>query len=167
MGMFPELARASLSPVVEGSAMQPYRGRSSLLILRLTVVFLLAEATRLQAHDDLARRRLADGDASRAEWFETLKTPSGESCCNLSDCSQIPAEWRGDTEGWWVLVSGAWRPVPADKVLTYPRSIDGAAYLCMGSGSRGDAPAGLGSVSRSISSLLGVIYCFVPPDLGS
>jgi hypothetical protein len=143
--------------------MQPYRGRSSPLILSLTVVFLLGEVTSLQAHDDLARRLLADGDGSRAEWFETLKTSSGESCCNLSDCSQISAEWRGDTEGWWAFVTGAWRPVPADKVLTSPRSIDGAAYLCMGSGSRG----GAGSASRNTPSLLGAIYCFVPPDLGS
>jgi hypothetical protein len=147
--------------------MQPHRTRSSLLILGLTTVSLLGEITHLKAHDDLALRLLADGDPSRAEWFETLKTPSGESCCNLSDCSQITAEWRGDTDGWWVLVLGAWRPVPADKVLTSPRSIDGAAYLCMGSGSRGDDPAELESASRGVPSLLGAIYCFVPPDLGS
>ena len=108
----------------------------------------------------------ADGDASRGEWFEKLKTPSGESCCNLSDCRQIQAEWRADTEGWWALVNGTWRPVPADKVLTSPRSIDGAAYLCMGSDSGGDALDGQGYLPGNVR-LRGAIYCFVPPDFGS
>jgi hypothetical protein len=136
------------------------------LVLVLSVATLLIETGYLHAHDDLAWQMLAGGDASRAEWFETLRTPSGEPCCSLSDCRQTRAEWRGDTGGWWVLVGGAWRPVPADKVLTSPKSIDGAAYLCSGRDSRGN-PDGDTSASGNVTLVLGAIYCFVPPDLGS
>ena len=144
--------------------MQTCRDGSFSLVLVLAFAFLLAEVGRLHAHDDLARRMRAAGEASRAEWFEKLKTPSGESCCNLSDCRQTQAEWRADSEGWWVLVNGTWRPVPADKVLRSPRSIDGSAYLCMGSDSGGDA-LGPGYLPGNVR-LLGAIYCFVPPNLG-
>jgi hypothetical protein len=141
--------------------MQVRRKHSFLLTLALAL--LPIEASQLHAHDDLAWRLLADGDESRAEWFERLKTPAGESCCTLRDCRRTTAEWRGDTEGWWILVNGWWRPVPADKVLKSPRSIDGGAYVCMGEDSRGDMRDTLGSPT----SLPGQIYCFVPPDLGS
>jgi hypothetical protein len=143
--------------------MQAGRVYSFRLLLVFTFASLLVEVKRVDAHDDLARRMLVDGDASRAGWFETLKTPSGESCCNMSDCRPTRAEWRSDTEGWWAHVNGKWRPVPADKVLTSPRSIDGAAYLCMGR----DPPYGHGSLPGDVTSMLGAIFCFVPPDLGS
>jgi hypothetical protein len=120
--------------------------------------FPVVDVQQLRAHDDLAWRMLAAGDASRAEWFEKLRTPSGESCCKASDCRRTEAEWRGDTQGWWANVDGNWRPIPADKVLKAPRTIDGFAYVCIGEGSRGDF--------KSVSSLPGVIYCFVPPDMG-
>ena len=142
------------------------RRNSSLLVLGF-VAFLsvFLRASDGDAHDDLAMRMLAEGDTVRAEWFESLKTPSGQSCCSQSDCRQTTAEWRGDTEGWWVLVNGSWRPVPADKVLVSPKSIDGAAYLCSGSDSRGSADQD--SPPGTIPPVLGTIYCFVPPDLGS
>ena len=143
--------------------MHAHRG----FLLALTLPFVLVGGPPLHAHDDLALRMLAHGDASRAEWFETLRTPSGASCCSLSDCRSTPAEWRGDTEGWWALVDGAWRAVPADKIVTWPKSIDGAAYLCAGLDSRGEPSDGVGSRLGNIPPLLGAIYCFVPPDLGS
>jgi hypothetical protein len=143
--------------------MQTCRDSSFRFVILLTFAFLAVEAKYLHAHDDLARQMLANGDRSRAEWFEKLKTPSGESCCNLNDCRQTRAEWRTETEGWWALVNGRWRPIPADKVLASPRSIDGAAYLCMGR----ELPYGHGSLTGNVTPLLGAIYCFVPPDLGS
>jgi hypothetical protein len=148
--------------------MEARRDRSFRLGLVLTFAFLLMEASSPRAHDDLAWRMLAGGDTSRTEWFEKLKTPSGESCCNFSDCRQTRAEWRGDTEGWWAVVNGTWRPIPADKVLTSPRSIDGAAYLCVGNDSRGGTPLERHDpLLGNVPSLLGAIYCFVPPDFGS
>ena len=147
--------------------MQTCRDSSFRLVLVLTFTSLLVDVRYLNAHDDLAWQMLADNDASRAEWFEKLKTPSGGSCCNLSNCRQARAEWRGDTEGWWVLANGTWRPIPADKVLAAPQSIDGDAYVCMGKDSRGATHDSDGNVSGNVPSLLGAIYCFVPPDLGS
>jgi hypothetical protein len=147
--------------------MQACRDGSFRFVLVLACAFLLVETRHLKAHDDLTWQMLAGGDASRAEWFEKLKTPSGESCCNLSDCRQTRAEWRGDTDGWWAIVNGTLRPIPADKVLTSPRSIDGTAYICMGKDSRGGSHDTDGNPSGDVSSLLGAIYCFVPPALGS
>jgi hypothetical protein len=137
------------------------------LVPVLTLAFLLVAVRHLHAHDDLAWRMLADGDVSRAEWFETLKTPSGESCCSVSDCRKIRAVWRGDTEGWWANVNGTWRPIPAEKVLTSPRSIDGAAYICMGNDSPGSSPDRRDPLRGNVPSLLGAIYCFVPPEPGT
>ena len=147
--------------------MQAFGDRSLRLALGLTFAFLLIEARHLNADDDPSRQMLADSNSSRAEWFERLKTPSGESCCSLSDCRQTQAEWRGDTEGWWAIVNGMWRPIPADKVLSSPRSIDGAAYICMGNDSGGGTNDIQNPMLGNVPSLLGAIYCFVPPDLGS
>ena len=146
--------------------MQIWRDRSFLLLGCVTVLPLLFMSSDGDAHDDLAMPMLAEGETGRAEWFESLKTPSGQSCCSLSLCRQTTAEWRGDTQGWWVLANGSWRPVPANKVLTSTRSIDGAAYLCAGSDSRGavdEEESPLWAIPR----VLGTIYCFVPPDVGS
>jgi hypothetical protein len=132
-----------------------------------TLLPLLLSVSDPEAHDDLARRMLAAGDPARAQWFASLRTPSGESCCDLSDCRVTRAEWRGDTQGWWVLVDGAWRPVPADKVLDWPRSIDGAAYLCSGSHSWGNTDQAQIRGLQIVPSLPGAIYCFVPPESGS
>jgi hypothetical protein len=145
--------------------MQIWPDRSLLPLRVVAFLHLLVTANAGVAHDDLAMRMLAEGETVRAEWFESLKTRSGESCCSQSDCRQTTAEWRGDTQGWWVLVNGSWRPVPADKVLAFPKSIDGAAYLCSGRDSRGSAPDG--GKLRTIPSVLSTIYCFVPPDFGS
>jgi hypothetical protein len=147
---------------LEAWVMQTCRDGSVRLVLVLTFALLLIEAEQVHAHDDLTWRMLSSGDVSRAEWFETLRTPSGAPCCSLSDCRQTQAEWRGDTEGWWALVAGSWRPIPADKVLASPRSIDGAAYLCIAKGTHDG-----GDMFGRITTMLSPIYCFVPPDLGS
>ena len=129
----------------------------------LTIVPLLAISSAFPL-DGQARAsdEIAESDAARAEWFEGLKTPSGQSCCDLGDCRRVHAEWRGDTRGWWALVNGKWRPVPVDKVLSTPPSIDGAAYLCSAT-----APPAEGSTAQQVTTMLPPIYCFVPPDTGS
>ena len=107
-------------------------------------------------------RTPGDSGTERAEWFRALKTPAGQSCCDLGDCRQVHAEWRSDTQGWWAAVNGKWRPVPAGKVLNSPPSIDGAAYLCVGT----EAPVG-SDVTQQVTTMLPPIFCFVPPDTGS
>lgn len=92
--------------------------------------------------------------SDRGDWFKSLKMPgSGSSCCDVADCAQTKAEWR---EGqWWAVVRETWTPVPPDRVLKSPHSLDGEAYLCSNPGL---APNGV------VNPL--VIYCFVPPDMG-
>lgn len=85
---------------------------------------------------------------NRGDWFESLKQPNtGYSCCDISDCKQTIAEWRGN--GWVAKVpdrDGGFASIPPEKVLENPKTIDGEAYVC--------------------SSPTGRIYCFVPPWSG-
>lgn len=83
----------------------------------------------------------------RASWFKSLKQPgTGISCCDVSDCKQTRAEWRG--EGWRAaLPDGTMVSVPDAKIVKNKPSIDGEAYLCSGPAS-------------------GAVYCFIPPNMG-
>lgn len=90
-------------------------------------------------------------DPSRGAWFQSLRMPtSGKSCCDISDCRQTEARQNVDGS-WTAIVNGEWRPIPADRVLQQPVSIDGEAYVC-------NAP--------DVGFATGVIYCFVPPVPG-
>jgi len=144
--------------------MQPDRQRS-LRIIVLSAVFLsLTAGGTALAHDDLARKMQAGGDPTRADWFESLKTPTGASCCDDRDCRRTIAEWRGATRSWWAFVNAEWRQVPAKAVLPSPPSIDGYAYICMGEDSVGDTRHAMSGMKGPLP---GQIYCFVPPDFGS
>lgn len=84
------------------------------------------------------------GEPSRADWFKSLKQPiTGHGCCDISDCQETEARQLRDGS-WTAIVNGQWKPIPPDKVLAKPLSIDGSAYVCNGAVS-------------------GSIYCFVPP----
>lgn len=86
------------------------------------------------------------GQQSRGDWFKSLKQPkTGYSCCDVSDCKQTKAVWQGN--GWWAeFPDGQVRPIPPEKILDKPKTIDGKAYLC--------------------SSPTNRVYCFVPPWTG-
>lgn len=93
----------------------------------------------------------------RGAWFKSLKQPdTGVSCCDVSDCRRTNARWEG--EGWQAVVNGEWRTIPANKVLQKPHSIDGDAYVCNGPEWHDDDGGG---------SSPGLIFCFIPPDMGS
>lgn len=50
----------------------------------------------------------AGADPRMAPWFELLKTPSGMSCCGISDCREVEAESplnSPDHKHWWALIS--------------------------------------------------------------
>lgn len=83
----------------------------------------------------------------RGAWFKSLKQPgSAISCCDVSDCRRAPdANWQAGQ--WHTTIEGEMTPIPNDKVVRDPPSIDGAAYVCA-------AP------SRHV-------YCFIPPSPGS
>jgi hypothetical protein len=91
----------------------------------------------------------------RGDWFRSLVRPgTKESCCDIADCMRTDAEWRQDQ--WWANVRGRWRPIPDDRVLSTPLSLDGEAYVCSADPSNDD--------SRQV---LPVIYCFIPPLMNS
>ena len=101
------------------------------------------------AQDALAIQMARKGDMSRADWFKSLRQPdTGLSCCDISDCKRTQADWKQG--GWWATVRGLKRPVPADKVLERPRSIDGEAYVCA---------TEIGNPAYA------TIYCFIPPNM--
>lgn len=83
----------------------------------------------------------------RSDWFKSLMRPdTGTSCCDVSDCHKTHAEFR---RGQWHAQhqDGSWTPVPSDKIVSDPTSLDGDAYLC--------------------ESAAGFVYCFIPPTPGS
>jgi hypothetical protein len=92
--------------------------------------------------------------ADRNDWYKSLKMPgTNASCCEIADCHSTDADWRNDQ--WWVVINGKWQRVPDAKVLASPPSIDGSAYVCLGtpSWSFGGPPP-----------TEPIIYCFVPPN---
>lgn len=110
------------------------------------VVIYLVWLTGAYAHDAKAMT-----DQKRDDWFTSLKTPDGGSCCNLTDCHETEARQMPD-QSWEAVVGGHWRPIPPEKVLTNPKSIDGAAYLC--------------SSNYFTEMVAPTIYCFIPPVPG-
>lgn len=104
-------------------------------------------------------------EQDRGAWFQSLKQPgSNLSCCDISDCRQTKAEWR---EGqWFAMVEEKWMPVPPERVLLKPHSIDGEAYVC-NTASRPageDYSPGIGIVPVGPSTAS--ILCFIPPTMG-
>lgn len=92
------------------------------------------------------------GEPNRGAWFKSLLMPGTKtSCCDVSDCKRTEAKWIG--EGWLANVQGHWRPIPKEKVLINPKSLDGDAYVC-------SAPM-VPSVAANAT-----IFCFIPPDMG-
>lgn len=91
----------------------------------------------------------------RHDWFKSLHRPgTGISCCDIADCRPTEAKWQGNR--WWAVVLGQWQLIPPESVLKSPHSLDGNAYVCLGESHEIDG--------HKVDTL---IYCFVPPDLGS
>jgi hypothetical protein len=90
----------------------------------------------------------------RGAWFHSLRMPGTDiSCCGIGDCHRTDSDWR---EGqWWALVEGSWQPIPKERVLKTPSSVDGSAYVCTGS-----PTMPIPGKPR----ILPPIYCFVPPS---
>ena len=61
-----------------------------------------------------------DGHAEHHDWYRTLKTKSGWSCCSgdegHGDCRPVQAHQRQDGE-WEAYFSGTWQEIPADAIL--------------------------------------------------
>lgn len=130
-------------------------------IVGAIAALLLACAVPVQAQD-------------RGAWFKSLKTPYGGSCCDLSDCRRTEAEWRlGEDGTWrWYARVQSYRgiitiPIPEDRVLDQPKSIDGDAYVCHTPGSEGGVTFSPYAGRNDVPASDPYVYCFVPPDMGS
>jgi hypothetical protein len=129
----------------------------SLLICRIPAVALILSTVPeyAQGHDAKAFADAAQGDTRRWQWFDELKQPTnGKPCCNMIDCYRTEAKQLPD--GSWRAITidnmgKRWVQVPSEKVVKYPLSIDGEAYIC---NSHGNTLRG------------GDIFCFIPPIPG-
>ena len=81
-----------------------------------------------------------EGDDALAEWYRSLRTPEGGSCCDVRDCAPADARVVG---GSWEVIDrrSAWLPVPPDRVLRRENR-DGRPIACI---------------------VGGTVVCFVPP----
>jgi hypothetical protein len=61
-----------------------------------------------------------DGHAENHDWYRTLKTKSGWSCCSgdegHGDCRPVQAHQRQDGE-WEAYFDGSWQEIPPDAIL--------------------------------------------------
>src|SRR3990167_9171814 len=75
--------------------------------------------------------RMYHADAQSDAWMRSLIRPDvGTTCCSLNDCQPTDAEWR---DGQWVaIIRGKWTPIPPEKIVASPLSIDGEAWVCSG-----------------------------------
>ncbi len=66
-------------------------------------------------------------------WYQGLKSPEGESCCNEKDCHPVegrfvPTEIPGQI-ALEIRIDGRWIRVPKDRILPQP-SPDGGVHAC-------------------------------------
>lgn len=93
---------------------------------------------------DAEHMRMYHGNPEYSQWMRSLVRPdTGTSCCNFQDCRPTEADFRDGQ--WWADVLGEWRPIPPEKVVKDPPSIDGEAWVC--------------AMNRTI-------FCFIPPAMG-
>lgn len=70
-----------------------------------------------------------DADPGMADWFSSLRTPEGASCCSLADCR--PADIRITKDGLMATTSdGQWVVVPPEKILQHRDNPTGSAVMC-------------------------------------
>lgn len=111
----------------------------------LIVLVLLAGAAPAWPHDMAAWT-----DPARDDWYRSLKDQNNVSCCDLTDGSQInPEKVRQRGAVWFVDIGKGFVPVPPERVIKAPVSIDGMPYIFMMMTPTVDSPNG--------------IRCFVPP----
>ena len=71
----------------------------------------------------------AGGPGRYAEWYQSLKSPTGGSCCDLSDCREVA--WRAGKGGYEARISPEthgnvgvtetfWLAIPDDRIIVPP-----------------------------------------------
>ena len=78
-----------------------------------------------------ARAQDRGGHDAFHSWYQGLRSPEGESCCNEKDCRPVDSRYVL-AEGSWTLeisIGGLWVKVPNDRILPQP-SPDGGVHAC-------------------------------------
>jgi hypothetical protein len=107
-------------------------------MIRFALPLLLAIAGNAWGHDMAAWT-----DPARDKWFRSLRVPnSNTSCCDLRDGAAIDLDKvRQELDGSWsVDLGGGFIPVPPDRVVLFPPSIDGLPYVFLRIGMPGSKP---------------------------
>jgi len=67
------------------------------------------------------------GDDPLSEWYRSLVSEGGASCCSEEDCRPVDAKHIGNE--WLVFGEGGWELVPAASIL-HRENLDGRPILC-------------------------------------
>jgi hypothetical protein len=81
---------------------------------------------------DAAAQERGDHDTFH-RWYQGLRSPEGEGCCNARDCHPVVSRysWEGPQGGWVleILIRNRWVKVPEDRILPLS-SPDGGVHAC-------------------------------------
>src|SRR5262245_30395830 len=104
------VATAALWPrctSMPGSAYRPF------VVIAVAVSFAVAGALAQSGEH-------GDGHAQNHDWYRSLKTKSGWSCCNgdegHGDCRPVRARQSFDGQ-WEAFYNGSWQHIPPDAIL--------------------------------------------------
>jgi hypothetical protein len=95
-------------------------------------------------------------DSATAAWFQSLRSPYTQNCCDQADCKLAVADYHDGA--WWALSNrtGTWVEI-APAQITETVSIFPKAVLCEGD------PLGPTDADPSYTPR---VYCFAPPPIG-
>jgi len=98
--------------------------------MRATLAFCLASCCALYSTGLMAANR--DGHDAFHTWYQGLRSPEGESCCNEKDCHPVDYRYVAGADGAWmleILVGNRWIAVPKQRILPQS-SPDGGVHAC-------------------------------------
>jgi hypothetical protein len=67
------------------------------------------------------------GDDPLSNWYRSLVSDGGVSCCSEEDCHPVDAKYLGGE--WLVFGESGWEIVPAESIL-HRENLDGRPILC-------------------------------------
>jgi hypothetical protein len=97
--------------------------------MRATTVLCLAFLAALPLR---ARAQDRGGHDALHSWYQGLRSPEGESCCNAKDCRPVASRFvQGSAAGaiLEIQIGSRWIPVPKDRILPLS-SPDGGVHAC-------------------------------------
>jgi hypothetical protein len=100
------------------------------VLMRALLALCLAASCALSAAGVTAQTR--DGHDAFHSWYQGLRSPEGDSCCNEKDCHPVDSRYVEGAPAEWMLeirIGGRWVRVPPQRILPQP-SPDGGVHAC-------------------------------------